>query len=102
MRTSAEDPAQTREAKAKRVKAVSDRARMAREWKRANPGSYDREEFRREVLPGLASVTLPEMMKATGLTSAYCLKIKRGERTPHPMYWSAFRAISAGGPEPSA
>jgi hypothetical protein len=68
---------------------------MAREWKRANPGPYDREEFNREVLPGLARVTLPAMMKATGLSSAYCFKIKRGERTPHPMYWARLKAIAS-------
>ncbi len=93
MRSSEEDPAQTPEAKAKRSAAVSGRARMAREWKRKNPGPYDREEFVREVLPGLARVTLPTMVKATGLTSRYCLQIRRGERTPHPMYWAVLRAL---------
>jgi CRISPR-associated endonuclease Cas1 len=96
MRSSDEDPAQTPEAKAKRSAAISERARLAREWKRENPGSYDREEFVREVLPGLARVTLPAMVNATGLTSGYCFQIKRGERTPHPMYWAVLRELTNG------
>jgi hypothetical protein len=96
MRSSDEDPAQTPEAKAKRSAAISERARLAREWKRENPGPYDREEFFREVLPGLARVTLPAMVNATGLTSGYCFQIKRGERTPHPMYWAVLRELTNG------
>lgn len=68
---------------------------MAREWKRENPGPHDREEFVREVLPRLTGVTLPAMVNATGLSSGYCFQIKRGERTPHPMYWEALRRLVA-------
>jgi len=78
MRSSAEDPAQTAEAKAKRTLSLAKRARLAKEWGRAHPGPYDRQEFVREIVPRLANVTLPVMMKATGLTSGYCLQIKKG------------------------
>jgi len=44
----------------------------------------------------LAGATLPQMMRATGLTSGYCWKIRRGERIPHPMYWGALRGVIKG------
>jgi hypothetical protein len=39
-----------------------------------------------KCMPGLARVTLPAMVNATGLTSGYCFQIKRGKQTPQPMY----------------
>lgn len=95
MRISENDPAQTSEAKAKRAIAYRARKASAREWLARNPGPHDPAIFRAEILPGLAQVTLPKMMRATGLTSGYCWKIPRGERVPHPMYWSALRKIAA-------
>lgn len=40
---------------------------------------------------------MPAMMRATGLSSAYCWKIRKGERTPHPMYWKVLQALVASG-----
>lgn len=94
MRGSANDPAQTAEAKAKRVTAYQQRKEAARAWEQANPGPHDPELYRSEILPGLAAVTLPQMMRATGLTSGYCWKIRRGDRMPHPMYWERLRALA--------
>lgn len=51
MRTSADDPAQTPEAKAKRIAAYQARKERARSWMRENPGPYDPEVFRSEILP---------------------------------------------------
>lgn len=93
MRSSGTDPAQTAEAKAKRVALYVEQKDRARAWLRENPGPHDPAVYRSEVLPGLTKVTLSQMMRATGLTSGYCWKIRRGERIPHPMYWEARRAL---------
>jgi hypothetical protein len=93
MRASADDPALSTEAKGKRVATNAARREAALRWERENPGPYDPEQFRAEVLPGLAMTTLPQMMRATGLTSGYCWRIRRGERTPHAMYWEALREL---------
>jgi len=66
MRGSEQDPAQTEEAKAKRIVAYKGRKEAARAWEQKNPGPHDRAEYRSEILPGLASVTLPQMMRANG------------------------------------
>lgn len=84
MRASSDDPARSSEAIAKRVATNAERRRSALAWEQRNPGPHDPESFRREVLPGLQTATLPQMMRATGLSSGYCWRIRRGDRVPHP------------------
>jgi hypothetical protein len=97
MRASKQDPAKTPEAMARRVEAVAKRKEAARLWESINPGPHDVEAFRREVLPALIHVTVPAMMRATGLTSSYCWRIRRGERVPHPMHWARLRELALRG-----
>ena len=96
MRQSEKDPTKTPEAIAKRVAKVARRKEEARVWEQTNPGPHDEGVFRKEILPELGQVTIPTMMRATGLTSSYCWKIRRGERIPLPMYWEAFRLVAEG------
>jgi hypothetical protein len=91
------DPAQTVEAKAKRVATYVSRRKAARAWALENPGPHDLATYRAEILPRLARATVPQMVRATGLTSSYCWKIRRGERLPHPMYWDDLRDIRVAG-----
>jgi len=58
-------------------------------------GPHDTQAYRAEI-PSLAGATLPQMIRATGLTSGYCWKIRRGERIPHPMYWGALQPPRLG------
>lgn len=106
MRASPNDPARTPQAVAKRVATNAIRREAALAWEKEHPGPHDSEVFHRDILPRLADVTLPQMIRATGLTSGYCWKIRRGERIPHPMYWGPLRALagvplSSGNPHPS-
>jgi CRISPR-associated endonuclease Cas1 len=94
MRSSPNDPARSSEAIAKRVATYSKRREAARLWQRENPGPHHKDQFRRDVLPRLQAVTLPQMVRATGLSSKYCLQIRRGERVPHPMYWDALMGLA--------
>jgi len=93
MRASSDDPARSPEAVAKRVATNAERRESALAWEGQNPGPHDPELFRREIAPSLQNLTLPQMMRATGLSSAYCWRIRRGDRVPHPMYWSALRSV---------
>jgi hypothetical protein len=72
------------------VKGVSDFA------EEENPGPHDPDAYRSGILPQLARVSLPQMMRVTGSTSGYCWKIRRGERIPHPMYWESLLALVEG------
>jgi hypothetical protein len=78
------------------VAAYRKRKEAARAWEQGNPGPHDTQAYRAEILPSLAGATLPQMILATGLTSGYCWKIRRGERIPHPMYWGALRGVIKG------
>ena len=54
------------------------------EWEQANPGTvHDPERFRRDVLPRLATMKLPEIVEAAGCSKASASDIRRGKWTPH-------------------
>lgn len=93
MRASPNDPAKTPEAIAKRVAGHAERRRAALAWEKENPGPHNAEIFKSEIAPSLSAVTLPQMMQVTGLSSAYCWRIRRGDRVPHPMHWESLRNL---------
>jgi hypothetical protein len=49
--------------------------------------------FPREVLPLIQSVPISRLMGVTGLSEAYCYRIRRGEIVPHPRHWAVLRAL---------
>jgi hypothetical protein len=50
---------------------------------------YDPELFQRESLPRLGTVSLAEIMEATGCPKASASDYRRGKRTPHVSTWAA-------------
>jgi CRISPR-associated endonuclease Cas1 len=73
--------------------AASGRLRAAREWQRMNAWPEDLSTFGREIAPGLAAVSVAEIAAATGLSLAYCRRLRSGHVTPHPMWWETVRAL---------
>lgn len=63
------------------------RQRERIEWERTHERP-DPEVFKREILPLLQSVTLPQMRAATGLSVTMCARIRRGY-VPHARHWRA-------------
>ncbi len=64
------------------------------EWNKANLDTvYDPDLFRREILPGLGTVPLAEIMEAAGCCKASASDYRRGKRAPHVSTWQAFGAI---------
>jgi hypothetical protein len=45
--------------------------------------------FPRDILPGLATIPLPEIARAAGCSKAYASDIRRGKWTPHISTWPA-------------
>lgn len=74
--------------------AARDRVAEARAWQRAHRWPSDLGAFERDILPGLAAVPVHDLVEATGLSEAYCRKIKRGLVVPHPMWWEQMRRLS--------
>ena len=68
------------------------------QWARDNPGTErDRAWFEREVAPKLASFSLSEIAKATGLSLAACSRIRAGAKVPHPRHWEGLLGLVEAG-----
>lgn len=65
-----------------------------RRWAREHGWPPDWDAYRREILPRLADTKVRELAVATGLSVAYCRRIKRGEVVPHPMWWEQLSMVS--------
>ena len=80
--------------------AIAARKRALTEWDRANPDTvYDPELFRREILPGLRTVPLTEIMEAAGCSKASASDYRRGKRTPHVSTWAALAELVGERPD---
>jgi hypothetical protein len=49
--------------------------------------------FSELVTSGLATVTLPAIAKATGMSTSAAAKLRAGRRVPHPRHWAALASL---------
>jgi hypothetical protein len=73
--------------------AASASVKAAREWQRTHAWPADLGAFRRDVVPLLVGAPARALSEATGLSMAYCRRVKAGEVTPHPMWWETLEAV---------
>jgi len=92
MRREGKDPLSQPETKERLRQANARRGEEAAAWD-ADHERPDPEDFRREILPGLAEVPLGKLMQATGLSKRYVWLIRRGGYVPHPRHWGALRSL---------
>jgi hypothetical protein len=45
--------------------------------------------YEREILPSIQEMTVPQLMKITGLSQFHCWKVRKGERRLHARHWDA-------------
>jgi hypothetical protein len=64
----------------------------AAKWERQHK-LPDPAEFRKNILPKLKSVSLGQMVKATGLSLIYCSLVRRGVYVPHPRHWRVLKSL---------
>jgi hypothetical protein len=57
------------------------------------PADYTLEQYRNEIAPALARVPVASIRRATGLSYAYCKRIRRGDVVPHVVHWAALQAL---------
>jgi CRISPR-associated endonuclease Cas1 len=81
-------------ARLKKAAAMTRHQEDIARWR--DQGSVDPEPraFSEDVLPGLQRVPVRSMMAATGLSEAYCYRIRRGEITPHPRHWQTLQSLA--------
>jgi hypothetical protein len=66
--------------------------------RRRSHDSCQRTAFLRNVTPRLDSLSLTAIAEATGLTMAYCSKVRNGKVVPHRRHWAAFVTLTGIGP----
>jgi hypothetical protein len=93
MREEGRDPMARLEARRRLGKANTRRRDEAAAWDAENERP-DPEIFRREILPGLADIPIPTLVRATGLSKRYVWLIRRGGYVPHPRHWEALQKIA--------
>jgi hypothetical protein len=90
MRASSDDPARSPDA-ITRLKSKSKSTSLAmRAWEREH-GRGDPEIYDREVLPKVERMTVPQLMKLTGLSQFHCWKVRKRERRLHARHWAVVR-----------
>ena len=87
MRASSDDPARSPEATAKKQEQSRSTSLAMRAWDREH-GRGDLELHDREVMPRIQQMTVPQLMKLTGLSQFHCWKVRKGERRLHARHWA--------------
>lgn len=90
-RNSGIDPAHGGKAAAKRGATQARRSEERRRWEAANDMPTE-SVFTKEILPTIADIPVRVISNATGLSTGYCSKIRKGDVIPHPMHWESLRA----------
>jgi CRISPR-associated protein Cas1 len=76
------------QATAKRIEGRKRHAAAIRTWNQADQPEWLTEDvYRREIQPRLASVKLPRLIAALGISKPYATNIRSGKRLPHPRHW---------------
>jgi CRISPR-associated endonuclease Cas1 len=88
-------PGQSESVRERRGMAIAG-ARSAQErWRRDNPGAEtDPDVYRSQILPGLAAVSLRDIIAVTGGSKSSASSYRSGRSIPHPMYWAALATLS--------
>jgi CRISPR-associated protein Cas1 len=92
MRASADDPARSPAATMKKREKSRSTSLAMRAWEREH-GRGDPKLYESEILPTIRAMTVPQLMKLTGLSQFHCWKVRRGERRLHARHWEAVLAV---------
>jgi len=61
------------------------------------PQAADEEWYRKVIAPQLATLTLPAIAKATGVSTSAASKWRAGRAVPHPRHWAALATLVEAG-----
>ena len=92
-RDAGDDPTHGGTATEKRAAKNRDRIAAERAWE-AEHEKPDPAIFQTEILPAIQTIPTTQLERATGLSRRYLAAIRRGEHTPHPRHWAAFRNLT--------
>lgn len=87
MRASKEDPAQSDEARRKRIEKAREMSLAARAWEREHGPVPDPAAYERELLPKIRAMSVRRLVSLTGLSEYYLWRIRKGEGRLHARFW---------------
>jgi CRISPR-associated endonuclease Cas1 len=92
-RVAAQSPdAQARRAATKRRHDVARQGWLAS----SQPAWLNNETYTNKIQPGLATITVPAIASAIGVSMPYAADIRAGRRRPHPRHWEALAQLISG------
>jgi CRISPR-associated endonuclease Cas1 len=94
MRASADDPARSPEAAAKKREKSRSTSLAMRAWEREHSRA-DPTVYEREIRPVIQTMTVPQLMKLTGLSQFHCWKVRKGDRRLHARHWTNVLAVGS-------
>ncbi len=101
LRSSGKDPAHGGRAAKRRGESNAKRARDRAAWKLLGLSiESERARFVSEIQPGLARLTVKQIMRASGLSLRYALLIRDGRYVPHPVHYDALADLVGSGALP--
>jgi uncharacterized Zn finger protein (UPF0148 family) len=86
MRASAQDPAQSEEARRKRIDKAREMSLAARAWEREHGLPADPTIYESEVLPKMQDMSVRELVALTGLSDYYLWQVRKGEKRLHARF----------------
>jgi hypothetical protein len=92
MRASLDDPARAPDAVTRQRAKATLESLAGRDWERQH-GRGDVETYEREIVPKLMVLTVPQLVRLTGLSQFHCWKVRKGERRLHARHWDAVRSF---------
>jgi CRISPR-associated endonuclease Cas1 len=85
-RSQVDDPSQTEEARRKRSEKSRQTSLAIRAWEREH-GPTDPDIYRRDILPAIQAMTVPALVRVTGLSRYYCWEVREGRKMLHARFW---------------
>jgi len=86
-------PSHTPEARTARRAANRQQSLAQRAWDRAPAIVADQRWYHEVIAPKLATVTLPAIARATGVSTSAASKWRAGRKMPHVRHWSALALL---------
>jgi CRISPR-associated protein Cas1 len=87
MRASPHDPAQSEEARRKRIEKARQMSLAARAWEREHGSVADPTIYECEILPKLQALSVRQLVALTGLSDYYLWQVRKGEKRLHARFW---------------
>jgi len=88
------------EARARQAEKQRQHAAELKAWKPSDKPDWLAEEvYREKIQPGLASITVPAIASALGVSQPYAAEIRTGRDVPHPRHWQILARIVGISPE---